>query len=118
MKVVHLLDLFGVVTYTFIATALALVTGFLIYYALRSKSERVTDVYLAGEPESVVSMISPSIGALYWGFVRKFAKRLYEDLVGKVHTGSLHDWLRFISSWFGLLMLIAIITGIIIILGG
>lgn len=117
MEVVYVVNFSDIVTYTLTATALALGASLLIYYTLRSKRERVTEVYLAGEPESAVSMISPSIGALYWGFIRKFAKELYEDLVGELHTGSLHDWLKFISSWFGLLMLIAFITGIIIVFG-
>jgi hypothetical protein len=82
----------------------------ILYYSLKTKTNRVTDVYLSGEPENVVSMIMPSIAALYWGFIKRFAKSLYKALVDKVHTGSLHDWYKFISSWFALLILLAIIA--------
>ncbi len=96
-----------------------LVTGFIvlllitIYYALRSRRIRNTSVYLSGEPESVVSSITPSIASLYWGFIKKFAKSLYKVLVERVHTGSLHDWYKFLSSWFSLLLIIAIIAFIL-----
>lgn len=81
-----------------------------IYYSLKSKRIRYTTTYLSGEPESVVSSISPSIASLYWGFMRRFAKTLYRHLVESVHTGSLHDWYRFLSSWLALLLVMAIIA--------
>jgi hypothetical protein len=81
-----------------------------VYYGLRSKRVRYTTTYLSGEPESAVSSISPSIASLYWGFMRRFAKTLYRHLVESVHTGSLHDWYRFLSSWLALLLLMSIIA--------
>jgi hypothetical protein len=88
-----------------------------LYYSLKTKTSRVTDVYLSGEPENVVSMIMPSIAALYWGFIKRFAKSLYKALIDKVHTGSLHDWYKFISSWFALLILLAVIALVLAFVG-
>lgn len=79
-----------------------------IYYLVKSKRVRTTELYLSGEPETVVSMVTPSIAALYWGFMKKFASNLYKALVERVHTGSLHDWYKFISSWLGLLLILSI----------
>jgi hypothetical protein len=92
------------------AVALLLAITLLLYYMLKSRITRVSDVYLSGEPESVVSSISPSIASLYWGFIRRFARSIFNILVTKVHTGSLHDWYKFISSWYGILLLISIVV--------
>lgn len=104
--------------------ATTLIMGFiaivltLLYYGLKSRGVRNTSVYLSGEPESVVSSITPSIASLYWGFMKKFAKSLYRILVEKIHTGSLHDWFKFLSSWFSVLLIIAIIVFILALLAG
>jgi len=100
-----------------VALLLAVIT--LLYYTLKSRVNRYSDLYLSGEPESVVSMLSPSIMALYWGFMRRFARSLYSVLVSRVHTGSLHDWYKFISSWFSLLLLASVIAfTVLLLLGG
>lgn len=103
-------------TAVFISTSFAVILILFtssIYYLLKSRRVRETPVYLSGEPENVVSMITPSIASLYWGFMMRFAKSLYEALVKKVHTGSLHDWYRFISSWLGILLMLLIVIYII-----
>jgi len=90
--------------------ALLLVITLLLYYMLKSRTIRVSEVYLSGEPESVVSMISPSVASLYWGFIKRFARSIFNVLITKVHTGSLHDWYKFISSWYGILLMISIVV--------
>ncbi len=98
--------------------ALLLVVTLVLYYTLKSRTIRVSDVYLSGEPESVVSRLSPSVVALYWGFMRRFAKSIYNMLISRVHTGSLHDWYKFISSWFGVLILISVVVFTVLKLAG
>jgi len=92
---------------------LVLLVAAVLYYVFKSKRSRETPVYLSGEGEDVVSMIVPSVASLYWGFMKRFAKSLYKALIEKVHTGSLHDWYKFISSWFGALLLISILVYLI-----
>lgn len=92
------------------ASALAFLALAALYFAVRPWGVRRTEAYLSGEGERVVSNLSPSVGALYWGFIRRFARELYEVLLGKVHTGSLHDWYRFISSWLAILLLLAVVV--------
>ncbi|MEM1880260.1 MAG: sodium:proton antiporter [Desulfurococcaceae archaeon] len=99
-------------TAVFISTSLVAFLAifmYVLYYLLKSKRVRETTMYLSGEPEEVVSMPVPSVGALYWGFMKRFARSLYKVLVESVHTGSLHDWFRFISSWLGFLMVLLIL---------
>ena len=99
-------------------TTISLIVVTLLYYMLKSRINRYSDIYLSGEPESVVSMLTPSIMALYWGFIKRFAKTLYNVLIIRVHTGSLHDWYKFISSWFSLLILISIVVFTALLLTG
>ncbi len=87
-----------------------------IYLAVRNNRVRRTDVYLSGEPENIVDKPSPSPANLYWGFLKKFAYGLYKQLRDKVHTGNLQDWVNFMAGWYGLLLIIAIIVGIIYLL--
>ncbi|MFZ8782979.1 MAG: sodium:proton antiporter [Desulfurococcaceae archaeon] len=90
--------------------ALLLVVVTALYYSLKSRTTRISDVYLSGEPESVVSQLSVGVAALYWGFMKRFARVVFSTLTTRVHTGSLHDWYKFISSWFSLLLLISIVV--------
>jgi len=115
---VKVLDPFTLVYIVTLAAAVALAAAATAYYALKSKRVRETPVYLSGEPEMVVSNVSPSVGSLYWGFMKRFAQRLYEALTEWVHTGSLHDWYRFLSSWLGFLLLAALAAGILALLIG
>lgn len=101
---------------TTISTALVLAILIAIYYSLKARSTRETPIYLSGEPESVVSSATPSVGSLYWGFIKKFAKSVYRALVEEIHTGSLHDWYRFISSWLSILVITAIILSLVLLL--
>lgn len=95
------------------AWALASLALWLVYSALKNKRVRVTGAYLSGEGEEVVSNLSPGVGSLYWGFVKKYAKRVYGVLTERVHTGSISDWFTFISSWLGLLFALSIALGTI-----
>jgi len=92
---------------------IALAVLVVIFIAVSSKKRRVTTIYLSGEPEDVIKEHVPAPGHLYWGFMKRFARRTYEYLVGKMHTGNLQDWINFMVSWYGLLLLLSIILGII-----
>ncbi len=95
--------------YMLIALAILIV----IFIAISSKKRRITTIYLSGEPEDVIKEHVPAPGNLYWGFMKRFARRTYEFLVEKMHTGNLQDWISFMASWYGLLLLLSIILGII-----
>jgi len=82
----------------------------LIYWMIRPKARRVTSVYLSGEGEEVVESLSPSPVNLYWSFIKRFAKLLYDYLTRAMHTGSLMDWVSYMVSWYGLLILVSIIV--------
>ncbi len=100
--------------YMFTAFTIILV----VYEALRNKRVRYTGTYLGGEPEDIVSNPTPSPANLYWGFIKKFAGSLYHALRDRMHTGSLQDWLLFMSSWYGLLLLLSIILTVVYVLEG
>lgn len=117
MRWVVTLTPYEVVYITTLATGLVVSIIVIFYYLLKSKHMRRTNVYLSGEPESVITAITPSIATLYWGFMKKFAKSLYRVLVERVHTGSLHDWFRFLSSWLSVLLIVAVIIFIIALYG-
>lgn len=102
---------------TLLMTVVAILTS-IIYYTVRSKRVRETETYLSGESENVVSMIIPSVAALYWGFMKRFAHNLYRTLLERVHTGSLHDWYKFISSWLGLLLVLSLVLFTVYVLLG
>lgn len=112
---VHVSPYIAISVATGLAGLVAVVLG-VLYYLLKSKKVRETTVYLSGEPEEVVSMIVPSAAALYWGLMKRFAGSLYRTLMEKVHTGSLHDWFKFISSWLGLLLILSILMYVFIML--
>ncbi len=118
MKTTLILDPAGALTITTFAMALSILVVFILYYALKSRRVRTSTLYLSGEPENVVSTPTPSIASMYWGFMKRFAKSLYRILVEEVHTGSLHDWARFISSWLAILIILAIIIFIVFVLMG
>lgn len=81
----------------------------ILYYILRNRNERLTETYLCGESEKAFSNLSPSVSSLYWGFMKKFAKKIYDALINLVHTGNIQDWAMFITSWMGILILISIL---------
>lgn len=114
----QVLDTFALAYTVTLAAAAAFAVAAAAYYSLRSARARETPVYLSGEPEGVVGSVSPSVGALYWGFMRRFARELYEALTEWVHTGSLHDWYHFLSSWLSFLLLAAAAAGILALLFG
>lgn len=110
MSITHIFDPFQTVLYVTIATGIVLGALLIIYSLISSKRVRTTAVYLSGEGEEIVSQLTPSIASLYWGFVKRFARSLYRSLVETIHTGSLHDWFKFISSWLSILILVAIVV--------
>ncbi|MCY0868172.1 MAG: sodium:proton antiporter [Desulfurococcus sp.] len=89
----------------------------ILYYTLKSRRVRVSEAYLSGEGEDVVGELSPGVGSLYFSFMKRFAGSLYKVLTERVQTGSLHDWFNFISSWLGLLVLLAIVALILMLTG-
>ncbi|WP_440059646.1 sodium:proton antiporter [Thermogladius sp. 4427co] len=99
--------------YSALAMILVFTVFYLLYLAVRNKSVRYTEMYLSAEGEDVVSNPTPSVGGLYWGFVKSYARRLYKILAERVQTGSLVDWFYFISSWLGLLIILSVVLGII-----
>lgn len=102
--------------------SLYMITGFIvlgiILLFVQSKNRRATDMYLSSEPESIISELTPGPANLYWGFMKKFARRLYDYLLNRMHTGSLQDWVDFMFSWYGLLLIISMVLGIIYVVGG
>ncbi|MEM1628777.1 MAG: sodium:proton antiporter [Desulfurococcaceae archaeon] len=110
MKVHYILDpvTLAVVTSIIFVALFSLLS--ILYHVLKNKNERLTETYLCGEPESVISHPAPSISSLYWGFMKKFAKKIYDALIDLVHTGNIQDWAMFMTSWMGLLILISIIV--------
>jgi len=94
---------------------IALVAG-LIYLAMRSGrpsttvSEEAREIYVCGEPPSVVSSPTGSTESMYWGFVRSIARTLYRYFRDLMHTGKLSDWAGYMSGWYGFLVVIALIA--------
>lgn len=98
--------------------AIALIVLLILYYMLKPRSQRITSVYLAGEGEEIVKSITPSPLNLYWSFIKRFAGKIYSYLSETMHTGSLIDWIEFMISWYGLLMILSILVIIMYILVG
>ncbi len=103
------LDVYHAVVFSAIELLVLAITAYLLYIGLKSKSARYTGVYLSAEGEEVVSELTPSVGGLYWAFIRQYARRIYKLILERVQTGSLSDWFYYISSWLGLLILLSII---------
>ncbi|MEM4533100.1 MAG: sodium:proton antiporter [Desulfurococcaceae archaeon] len=103
------------VFYIVINFAILLVVLGAFYILLKPGSRRKTSIYLSGEGEEVISFksITPSTLNLYWFFIKRFAKKIYEHLVNTIHTGNLMDWVEFMVSWYGLLIIASILTTII-----
>jgi len=93
----------------FASMSISFIALLLVYESLKSRVTRETQIYLSGEPEEVVKEASPSVGNLYWGFIKKFARSIFNTLINKVQTGSIHEWFSFISSWLGILILLAVL---------
>ncbi len=93
--------------------ALVLVILGIIYLLVRPKSRRVTTVYLSGEGEEIVKSISPSPLNLYWNFVKRFARTIYSYLTNAMHTGNMMDWISYMVSWYGLLILLSLVVLIV-----
>jgi len=93
----------------------ALVAG-IVYLAMRSGkpsttvSEEAREIYVCGEPPSVVSSPTGSSESMYWGFVRGIARTLYRYFRDLMHTGKLSDWAGYMSGWYGFLVVIALIA--------
>lgn len=96
--------------------AIAILFLTILYLLLRpgKHSRRVTEIYLSGEGEDVVSSYTPSPTNMYWTIIKRFFKYIYEGLVEKMHTGNLIDWASFMASWSGVLILISIAVTILV----
>ncbi len=99
--------------YLSIYMVLAFLSIAIIYYILRTSKERTTTMYLSGESEEIVSNPTPSPSHLYWAIMSRFAAKLYDCLRERMHTGNLQDWIGFMTSWYGLLLVVSIIIGLI-----
>lgn len=116
MKVHYILDP-GTLAVVVSLISIALFSMILVlYHTLKNKSERLTETYLCGESERAFSNLSPSVSSLYWGFMKKFTRKIYDALLNLIHTGNIQDWATFLTSWMGLLVLISILTFILHIL--
>lgn len=102
--------------YLSIYMVLAFLSIAIIYFIVRTGRERITTTYLSGEPEDIVSNPTPSPSHLYWAIMSRFAAKLYDCLRERMHTGNLQDWIDFMASWYGLLLVLSIIIGLIYIL--
>ena len=90
----------------------------LLYSALKPKSEPTgSDMYLGGEHESVLGRPIPSAASLYWAIIKRSLAEAYRILVEYVHSGRLSDWVKYMSSWYGFLILVAVLSVIIAVLG-
>lgn len=97
----------------FLIALLFLIT---LYIALRPRKHgsRVTEIYLSGEGEDVVSSHTPSPMNLYWTIIKRFFKYIYDGLIEKIHTGNLLDWANFMLSWTGILLILSIAVTIMV----
>lgn len=95
-----------------------IVTLAVLYLLIRPKNagSRVTEIYLSGEGEEVVKSHTPSPINLYWSIMKRFLKSIYDALVMKMHTGNFMDWINFMSSWFGVLILISIAYTVLVLI--
>lgn len=86
---------------------------YLIYISLSRKtkqsSSEYSEPYIGGEPASVIRSVDISVRNLFWGMVRGAGYRLYKFLRDQMHNGILNDWGVYMSSFIGLLALIALI---------
>jgi hypothetical protein len=103
--------------YATLYLTLTLLILLIIYRMIANRRFRVTTLYLSGEPEDVINTPTPSPANLYWGFIKRLARGLYTGIRDRMHTGNLQDWVRFMASWYGFLLLLSIILGIIYMVG-
>ncbi len=85
-------------------------------YSVRSGD--AVEPYIGGEHPSILSRPFVAQSNLYWGFVKRNFVKAYGFLKGEMHTGRLSDWIKYMSSWLGLLLLIALVVIIALIIGG
>jgi len=117
----YLLEL-DLVTQTLVLSALALLISSIVlimYRLLRARSSAASgsDMYLGGEHESILEKPLPSTAALYWATIKKSFANAYRILVESIHTGRLSDWAKYMSLWYGFLLLVGILIAVISVLG-
>lgn len=92
---------------------LTAVTVYLAYAALSRKdrpgSEEYGEVYIGGEPKTVVRSIDVPVRNLFWGVVWGAGRRLYSYLRDRMHNGVMNDWGVYMITYIGLLSMIALI---------
>jgi MFS superfamily sulfate permease-like transporter len=94
-------------------TGLVLAVVLAIFRALAKKemssSEDAFAMYIGGEHESILTLKYPITDALYWAALKRVFKNVYRYLVESLHTGSVFDWVKYMSMWYGFLMILAIL---------
>jgi len=94
-------------------TAILLVLVIAIFRALAKKEgsslEDSSAMYIGGEHENILTLKYPSTDALYWAVLKRVFRNVYNYLVNSLHTGNVLDWLKYMSMWYGFLMILAIL---------
>jgi len=96
-----------------LSTGLVLAVVLAIFRALAKKemssSEDAFAMYIGGEHESILTLKYPTTDALYWAVLKRVFRNVYRYLVESLHTGSVLDWVKYMSMWYGFLMILAIL---------
>ena len=113
MKIIIVSPQVSIIIYTALMGFASLVT-WVVFSLLKSRyssssSGESSDVYIGGEPSSILSRLTESSESMYWGFVRYVARSLYKYFRDLMHSGKLSDWAGYMSGWYGFLMVLAII---------
>ncbi len=87
---------------------------YLIFRAIEPKHSprggEAVEPYIGGEHPSILSKPIVPEPNLYWAFISRNLRGLYIFLKKEMHTGRLSDWIKYMSSWFGLLLLLSLAT--------
>lgn len=86
---------------------------YLIHVAVRpgvSRGGPSSEMYIGGEHKSILKRPYAPASALYWGFVRVSAKRIYMYVRYVMHSGVLTTWAEYMAGWFGFLMVVALLS--------
>ncbi|MCC6056117.1 MAG: hypothetical protein LM583_05525 [Desulfurococcaceae archaeon] len=122
MALTLILDPISLLLLSSLFTAIVLVLVIVMFRAAGKKEERVTEdtivMYIGGEHESILSLRFPSSDALYWAVLKRVFKGVYRYLVNAMHTGHTLDWLKYMSMWYGFLMVLAILITLFAIVYG
>jgi hypothetical protein len=122
MALTMVLDPISLILFSSLFTAILLVLITLVFKAVAKKeggsAEDTVAMYIGGEHESVLALKFPTSDALYWGILKRVFRNVYSYLINSLHTGNVLDWLKYMSMWYGFLMVLAITISILFILYG